>query len=69
MALPSTEDSSTRPRLALFPVVALLAGLVLVAAVCVLATANQVLGLPIVVLSIHAFCCLRSIGLLAFLLK
>merc|ERR1711976_344904 len=39
MAIPSNEEA--KPRLQLFPVVALLAGLVLVAAVCVLATADQ----------------------------
>merc|ERR1711871_1523261 len=39
MAIPSNEEA--KPRLQLFPVVALLAGLVLVAAVCVLATANK----------------------------
>merc|ERR1712124_117742 len=39
MAIPTHEEA--KPRLQLFPVVALLAGLVLVAAVCVLATSNQ----------------------------
>merc|ERR1711871_271564 len=39
MAIPTHEEA--KPRLQLFPVVALLAGLVLVAAVCVLATSDQ----------------------------
>merc|ERR1711871_1045889 len=39
MAIPSNEEA--KPRLQLFPVIALLAGLVLVAAVCVLASADQ----------------------------
>merc|ERR1711998_234512 len=45
MAIPSHDEA--KPRLQLFPVVALLAGLVLVAAVCVLASADKAPSGPV----------------------